>query len=66
MLIKCPICVQGDIIQEVSLQEFEYENKNYKVPYKQDYCNKCGSIVQSGQTIKENLQARKDVIGIVE
>lgn len=66
MLINCPICAQGQINQEVSQQNFEYQGKIYTVPYKLDSCNNCGSVVQSGETIKENLQARKDVVGIVE
>lgn len=50
----CPACGKGRIICETSLKKFEYKGAILEAEYSEEYCDACGSLMQSLNTIHHN------------
>ncbi len=62
MASTCPACGKGNIVSKTWMREFEHEGKTLEAEYTEDYCNACGTLMQSPETIRRNLSMRTAVI----
>jgi hypothetical protein len=58
MTAKCPICLEGNIVQETLMTEFLYQDVPLRAEYTQQSCDACGSLLQSPDIIRLNMENR--------
>jgi hypothetical protein len=55
--MNCPVCSEGKVVQEILEKEYD----TIVVPHIQEYCDCCGTLVQSAENIKINIQKREEI-----
>lgn len=52
----CPVCGQGHIIKDTFLEEFEYKHAVLSVEQSEEYCDACGTLMQTQEMIRKNMR----------
>lgn len=52
----CPVCGLGHIKSETGLSEFEYRGATLTASHIEEYCEACGTLLQSPKTVRENVR----------
>lgn len=52
----CPVCGLGHIKSETGLREFEYRGATLTASHTEEYCDACGTLLQSPETVRENVR----------
>lgn len=50
----CSACGKGSIVSETWLKKFEHKGETLEAEYTEEYCDACGSLMQSLNTIHNN------------
>lgn len=57
MSASCPVCGQGQIKRESSLEEFEYRGSMLTADRIEEFCDACGTALQTPEIIRENVRS---------
>lgn len=66
MALTCPACGKGSIVCETWLKEFEHKGETLEAEYMEEYCDACGTLTQSPNTIHHNLLTKMAAIKAYE
>lgn len=53
----CPVCGLGHIKSETGLKEFEYRGATLTGSHTDEFCDACGTLLQSPETVRENVRS---------
>jgi HTH-type transcriptional regulator/antitoxin MqsA len=59
MSANCPVCCEGHIVSETWPDEFEYKGVTLNASHTEEYCDACGTLLQSPETIRENVRNKQ-------
>lgn len=59
MTATCPLCGEGHIVRDSWPQEFEHHGEKLITVYVQQYCDGCGSLLQTPEIIRENSRNKQ-------
>lgn len=59
MSANCPVCCEGNIVRETWPAEFEYQGVTLSSDYIEEYCDACGTALQSPKIIRENIRNKQ-------
>lgn len=52
----CPVCGLGHIKSETGLRVFEYRGAALTASHTEEFCDACGTLLQSPETVRENVR----------
>lgn len=61
MSATCPVCCQGQIVSESWQQEFKHQGVALFAEYTEEFCDACGTLLQSPKTVRENSRNKQRV-----
>lgn len=56
MSATCPVCGEGHITSETRPREFGYRGITMTSDHTEEYCDTCGTLLQSPATVRENVR----------
>lgn len=59
--MACPICLEGKIVLETEKKDFDHNGASLFYQYDNEYCDHCGSMMHSAETVKNNLERKLEV-----
>jgi putative zinc finger/helix-turn-helix YgiT family protein len=59
MSANCPVCCEGHIVSDTWLDEFEYKCVTLNAFHTEEFCNVCGTLLQSPETIRANVRNKQ-------